>query len=250
MPPGTSLTPSGSFTITQDGTVVNALDVTGIIYVRAKNVTIQNTRVRGCGPGGAIDVGYDNANGPVTVKDVELNGQGCGDYAMIGNSNYTCIRCNIYGARVGAAMDTTVVVRDSWIHDLVYVTASHMEAILSNGGNNYQVIHNNLECVGGDDQGGCSAALAMFGDFGPIDNALVQYNLFNTSGSYCTYAGSAAGKPYPNGTNVRYLNNYFGKKYNPQCGLYGPATAWAFNAGNVWSDNVWADGSGTVAAPN
>jgi len=89
----------------------------------------------------------------------------------------------------------------------------------------------------------------MYGDFDPIDNILIEYNLFNTDGGYCTYGGSAgvaSGKPYPHGTNVRYLNNRFGKVYYSSCGDVGPVAAWEYNSGNVWSGNAWADGSGAV----
>ncbi len=80
----------------------------------------------------------------------------------------------------------------------------------------------------------------------PIDDVTIERNLFNTSGSYCTYAGSVDGKPYPEGTNIRYRDNMFGTKYMPKCGIYGPVVSWDDNAGNVWTGNIWQDGSGPV----
>jgi hypothetical protein len=45
VPPGTTLTPSGSITVSSPGRVIDGMDVTGQISVNADNVTIQNTRV-------------------------------------------------------------------------------------------------------------------------------------------------------------------------------------------------------------
>ena len=53
VPSGTTLTPSGSITVTTAGAVIDGKDVTGDITVSANNVTIKNTRVTknsgGCG---------------------------------------------------------------------------------------------------------------------------------------------------------------------------------------------------------
>lgn len=43
----TVLTPSSGFTVTQDGAVVENLDVSGVLTVKANDVTIRNVRVRG-----------------------------------------------------------------------------------------------------------------------------------------------------------------------------------------------------------
>ncbi len=78
VPPGTTLTPSGSINVTADGTVIDGKDVSGTINVNAKNVTIKNTRVTGtgvgCGPTNTcgnyvIGVG---TGASVTISNVEL----------------------------------------------------------------------------------------------------------------------------------------------------------------------------------
>ena len=50
VPAGVSLKPSGSITVTQNGAVLDGLDVSGSIRVQANNVTIKRTRIRN--PGG------------------------------------------------------------------------------------------------------------------------------------------------------------------------------------------------------
>jgi len=74
-----------------------------------------------------------------------------------------------------------------------------------------------------------------------ITNVLIQNNLFNTAGGYCTYGGG------PQGTFIRYQDNRFGKKYSSTCGIYGAVSAfYSDNTGNVWTGNSWQDGSGTI----
>lgn len=72
VPPDTSLTPSGSLTVTTNGAVINALNVTGQITVQANNVTIKNTRVALSGAGS----GFMNGNGPASADIVIGRGAG------------------------------------------------------------------------------------------------------------------------------------------------------------------------------
>ena len=67
----------------------------------------------------------------------------------------------------------------------------------------------------------------------------VERNLFNATGAYCVYG---VGIP---GSNINFIDNYFGKKFYPGCAGYGPVTGYA-PAGGQWINNVWADGSGSV----
>lgn len=71
VPSGTSLTPSGSITVTTNGAVVSGKDVTGTITVDANNVTIQNTRVNGNEDQQLYLIVMANP-GNLTINDVEL----------------------------------------------------------------------------------------------------------------------------------------------------------------------------------
>ena len=51
VPAGTNLTPSGGFTVTTPGAVIDGLNVTGVIRVAADNVTIKNSRFNAPGVG-------------------------------------------------------------------------------------------------------------------------------------------------------------------------------------------------------
>jgi hypothetical protein len=237
VPAGTQLTPSGGFTVSTPGAIIEKLDVDGCIFVRANNVTIRYTRVRGSCFGGAIDTDYGTYSG-ILIHDVEIDGRNeNASAALLGNSGYTCRRCNIHHGGGGPRMTSNVVIEDSWIHDIYGSGDTHNSAIGSNGGNNFTVRHNNIDCA---TLPNCSGALVLYGDFNPIKDVLVENNLFN-GGGYCVYGGSVSGKPYPVASNTRFLNNAFGRAAFQDCGYYGPYTAWSSANGNVWSGNYWVD---------
>lgn len=229
-------------TVTKNNAKLDGCRFTNGLTIEGTNVTISRSLVLGK-VGGTYKTDWSLVG--LRLIDVEIDGGGKVDpngEAAIGNDDYTCIRCHIHGTGRGANMRKNVHIEDSYLHGWVYVNGAHQTAIGSNGGSNYKVIHNNLVC----DSDGCSAALSLYGDFEPINNALIERNLFNTNGGYCTYGGSTSAKPFPIGTNIRYVNNLFGKKFGPKCGYYGPVATFEFHAGNVWSGNAWQDGSGPV----
>lgn len=225
-------------TVTEAGATLDGCRFPGGVTILAADVTITRSLIHG------LVEPHDSLQG-LTLIDVEIDGNGQPDphgEAAIGNGDYTCIRCHIHSSGRGANLDRNVRIEDSYLHGFVFTDGVHQTAIGSNGGSGFTIVHNNLECS----TDGCSAALALYGDFFPIEDVLVQQNLFNTTGSFCTYAGSVEGKPFPVGTGIRYLDNRFGKKYHPDCGIYGTVTSWGQHAGNVWQGNQWQDGSGPV----
>jgi len=239
---GVALHPCENF-IAQSNITLDSCLFDGTLSIQGANVTITRSRIEGR-VAGVYQYGFSLRD--LVLRDVEIDGSPHGvdpaGQAGIGSDDYTCIRCDIHHTGRGANLGENVHIEDSYLHDWTYVDGAHQTAIGSNGGQNFAIVHNNLECR----SGGCSAALSLYGDFAPIDNVTIERNLFNTNGGYCTYAGSVDGKPYPEGTNIRYRDNMFGKKYMPKCGIFGPVVSWDNNAGNVWSGNAWQDGSGPV----
>jgi hypothetical protein len=247
VPAGTKLKRSGTVTVTRPGTVIDRLDVRGCILVLASNVTIRRTRVRGgpCGADHGIDIGYGETRYQgVLIEDVEVDGlnthaRGAG----IGNSGFTCRRCDIHGHARGIQATGNVVVEDSWIHDLYGTANSENAPFQSNGGSHMVLRHNNFDQ---NDLPTAYTALALLGDFEKIDDVLVERNLFN-GGGHCVYAGSVDSKPHPIATRVRFRDNAFGRKHYRRCGQHGPVAFWsAKGRGNVWSGNYWVDTRTTV----
>jgi hypothetical protein len=253
VPAGKSLNPSGGFTVTQAGAVVDGLDIDGCLVIRANNVTVQNTRVRQNGAcwGGAIDVGYDNRG--IVVRDVEIDGKQQNSRGqLIGNSGYTCIRCNLHDGGQGFHMNNDVTIIDSYVHNLYNSETAHNDGAISNGGAHMVLRHNNITCEVQNSPlpgGGCTGALVLLGDFAPIQDVLAENNLFN-GGAYALYAGSLPEKPYAHADNVRIVGNKFGRTLFPKSGLFGPVTGYEAAApGNQFSGNTWADTGLPVTAP-
>jgi hypothetical protein len=225
--------------IEQDGLTLDSCRFSQDLVIQAKDVTITRSFVDG-----TVYATYltDWSLGDLTLIDVEIDGGGRvvdGRTAAIGDDDYTCIRCDMHGSERGANMGSNVHIEDSYMHGFLHVPGSHQSAIGTNGGNNLTLIHNNLDCESAGDA--CSAALALYPDFEPVDNVLVQNNLLNTNGGYCTYGG------FDEGTNIRYIDNIFGNKYHPECGIWGPVAAFVASAeGNEWRGNVYPDGSEVV----
>jgi hypothetical protein len=114
--------------------------------------------------------------------------------------------------------------------------------------------HNTVLCDAPDvpPDGGCSADLTGYGDFGPVQNNTIDKNLFGaTTGGYCTYGGSSKGKPYSDQTNhIVFTNNVWqrGTKKSDKgeyvCGYYGSNTSFdPGRPGNVWTGNAFDDGA-------
>jgi len=229
--------------ISAPGTYDSCLFADGV-SVDARNVTITRSKVIGR-VGGTTT--YDPGR-MLFLVDVEIDGSSVNDpdgQSAIGQDGFSCLRCNVHHTGRGAAIGGSVTLRDSYFHDFKGVPLAHMSAAGSNGGGNNVIVHNQFDCVSVTGLGACSGAFVMYGDFAPIDNWLIQNNLFASPGSYCVYAGStgvASGKPYPHGTRLVFQDNLWSRRYTPVCGQYGPVTAWEWNTGNVWTGNRYVDG--------
>jgi hypothetical protein len=119
-------------------------------------------------------------------------------------------------------------------------------------GSGSTLIHNSILCNAPNfpPEAGCSADLTGYGDFAPVQDNLIQGNLFRAStGGTCAYGGSSGGKPYSDdANNIRFIDNVFERGRGRKCGYWAPIMDFDRSApGNVWSGNTWDDG--TVVTP-
>lgn len=237
--------------------------IRGLVRIRAANIKITNSKIIGniMPPAGHHDHPYDYQG--LQVVDTEItpftdaqlasytapNGNHNVDPGSDGpfgdGANYTCIRCHMHHGAKSAGGGDGVKLIDSFIDSITWTEGQHGAAFGINHGVNVEIVHNNLDCYRWNVratgfQQGCSSALSIY-DEGRLDGVLVKNNLLNTAGQYCAYSGGPAGK------NVRFIDNYFGKRHNPKCGAAGPLHSWyPSNTGYLWQNNKWADGSGIV----
>lgn len=226
VPSGTSLTSSGSITVTTPGAVIDRKNITGNVNVKANNVTVKRSRLTS---GGIYQVRiYSGFTGTV-VEDSELVGTANGCSANVYGSNYTLRRVNAYGCADGLKIGSNVTIEDSYIHDQRRFTGSHPDAGQSVGGSNVIIRRNRID---GPYRRGTSALLFQTSN-ARIDNVLVENNLLS-GGSYTVYfkdKGNGYGPP----TNVRILANQFVRGSF----LYG---VWTVSGNPVRTGNVYDDG--------
>ena len=241
VPAGVTLsTYNGPMTITKAGTVIDAKKITGQLNIRAKNVVVKRSQVKG-----RVDV---SRSGSLTMSDSFIDA-GKAEAGGISYYNYTLKRVEIVNGRLSAHCGGNCHVEDSLLHKQYMLPGSswHGDGFVTNGGDNMTLVHNTLACDSpSTSTGGCSAAMAAYGDFAPVTNLTARNNLFVESpAGFCLYAGYDTVKPYgKQAKNVKILNNTFERGRNGKCGVYGAATFLGPEGrnGNTFSGNVWSDG--------
>lgn len=230
---------SGSLTIDRAGTVIDGRRVRGVLVVRARGVVVRRSHIEG-----RIEV---EPTGSLVLADSLVDG-GTSELAAVGGQNLTLRRVEVVGSRVSVQCADRCDVQDSWLHAQHLRPGSdwHVDGFVTNGGDAMVLRGNTLACDAvATDTGGCTAAVAAFGDFAPVTDLVVEGNLFvHSPAGFCLYAGHDPAKPYGAApTGVRILDNVFQRGPGGTCGVYGPVTAVAPDGhGNVFRGNVWDDG--------
>ncbi|TDD98957.1 right-handed parallel beta-helix repeat-containing protein [Jiangella asiatica] len=250
-PRTSDLSPSEGITTSETGQVIEGLDVDGPIKIIHDDATVRDVRITHTGSGGgqyALHIA-EKSNGEcpqnVVIQHIEIVGDKSeladDAIALYGACPFTLQESRIYD--VGSAVRITdgSHIEGNFLRGNFYNpdSGTHRSALGLNGGADHVITGNTIDCEGP----GCSGAFVMYGDFAQVRNVLVEHNLLNTTGSYCTYAGSLDAKEHPVAEDVRYIDNHFGQKYFDTCGRYGPVSGRDSNGGPgfVWEGNVWAD---------
>jgi hypothetical protein len=266
VPAGVTLSPSGSITVTQAGTVISGKLVTGTIDVLANNVTIENTKViqnTTCGPTstcGNYAIRLDEAASGTTIRNVETStvaGDTCehdirntGGTLTIENAYLHACDSNIY-----AVGPTTL--KNSYGIAKIAMSEDHIENVYFNE-TTFNAVHDTLlnpvgqtavifgNSGGGTDVTNCSNHLtiteSLIGGGGytlyPCAHAAnagtssfdIERNHFARCVSTETYEANGGAHPCVGGADT--------SGYYPNSGSYGLATNY-FTAAGVWRGNVW-----------
>lgn len=224
VPEGIELEPSGSVRVTEDGTVVEGLEITGTVTVLADDVVIRNTRILNTGVF-AIRV---NGGRRLLVEDTEIDGQGRGGPA-VAFSRYTLRRVHIHHVTEGPRIaGSDVTIEDSYIHHLVQEADNHTDAIQAVSGRNLVLRGNRVEAQAPDTDDLGNAAFMFGEEDGDLENCIVENNYFD-GGNYTVNGGGGGAT----GAECSFAENSFG-----HTSRYGPAG----NLGESidWEDtNVW-----------
>jgi len=227
VPPGTTLTPSGSITTTADNQVIDALDITGRITVNHSNVLIKRCRIRQ--PGGeAIYRAWDLGLVGLNIEDCEMDGTGNPNgAAAVVFSQYIIRRCNVYGFGEGLTASGDCTIEDNYFHDFgdYLAQGAHQDGVQMEYGSNLFLRHNT--CLMNVNGNSC-----FWLSHEPHGNVIIEDNLC-AGGGYVI--GCGGGGPN-NNFDIRVRNNRISTMFHPTGGFFGPFV----NTGIVeFSGNVW-----------
>ncbi len=233
VPAGTALrVHRGNLVITTPGTVISGLDIRGSVDVRARNVTIRNSIIRGDAAGNhdfLVRSASDTAN--VTITDSELA-------ASVQNHRVNGLRgWNINAARLDIhhVIDPAhfwgsgnVQLRDSWIHDTLHYAndpgwggkPSHDDGVQIQGGSGYWITGNRIEDAH-------NAAIMMTQDNGVLRNVMIRDNFLDHGACTVNIAQKSRGPLQ----NIDIRDNVFGANSVHNCQIIRPS------AGDITTTN-------------
>jgi hypothetical protein len=239
VPQGTKLTVhEGDLTVTTAGTVVDSLDIRGYLRIRAANVTVKNSIVRGrAGLGNTSMALVQNSSPGLVIQDSEIVAQYPTYYVdgFVG-SNATFSGVNIHGVVDSVKIiGDNVVVKDSWLHDNLYYAQvpsggdTHNDNIQIGVGQNITISNNVMT-------GTRNAVLMITQDRGPVGNLTFTKNRVDHGA--CSV--NLAEKTYGPLQGLRFTDNVFGTaQLSPRCAIIAPASTAKLL---TLSNNVFTDG--------
>jgi hypothetical protein len=242
VPAGVSLrVVTGDQVYARDNQVISGLDIHGYVRIRARNVTIRNSIVRGGAKRCNAAVIFVEGGSTAKIEDTEIdptNPNPCLD--GIWATNATLTRLDIHDVVDGVKAFDNTTVTDSYVHDLSWFAndpnqgggETHNDAVQTYEGNrNILLRHNNLDLTNRD-----NAALQVTQDGGgTATNLRIEYNWLNGGG--CTLNFADKGGPTPM-TGIYVIGNRFGRDSYFDCPiLISTRTVLTQVSGNVWDDS-------------
>lgn len=223
VPAGAALTASGPLTLSQDGQVVEGLDVDGPIVIEASDVVIRNSRVQGSAP-----VGILVRSGSALIERTEISG-----FAnAISGDDWTATAVDIHGVTDdGVKLGNNVSLTNSWLHDFTPAADAHSDGVqMQSGLTNVLVSKNDIDLSTAPT---ANAAIFLSPDLGPNSSGpiTIENNRLN-GGNYTLYCVDGANGTYVVG-GISIRGNEFGRSAR-----YGPAR---INVPITQADNRWAD---------
>lgn len=182
VPDGVVLEPSGSLRITEEGAVVDGLDVDGCVSVLADDVTIRNTRIRCADQEQQIVVEVGDGVRGLVVESSEIDGRGKMSVG-VGWTRYTLRRVDLHGVVDGARFGHDVTVEDSWVHDMARVGTLHPDALQTTSASRVVIRGNVLDPSRDGDLNNAGLMLGSETGTKEVRDVLVEHNLFD-GGNY------------------------------------------------------------------
>jgi hypothetical protein len=217
VPDATSLRQSGPLRLTEDGAVIERLDVRGNVVVDADDVTVRASRIT---TGATHAVRLMPGRTGLVLQDVEIAGEpGCEVGVVF--EHYTAERVDVHGCADGMRAGTSTRISGSRIRGLRQQPDSHNDGIQVAGGTGV-VIEGNVIT----NDAGQTACVFIKADAGPVRGVIVRGNHLD-GGSYALYVRAGG----HGATEVVVEDNAFGER-----AVYGPVSS---DVDVHWVGNAW-----------
>lgn len=228
----------GNMTITKDGTVIDGMDIHGYIRIKAKNVTIRRSIIRGAKGvkyNHGLIMNYEPWAVNTKVHDVTISPTEPTPYQDgLKGMNIHANRVEIKNTNDGAGFHgNNNSIKMSWIHSLKHYASgyypgakipSHNDGIQIHGGNGNVFLGNSISDAD-------NAAMQVGQDYSKISNITLGNNWLNDGG--CTVNIHHKYKGPMSGIVVR--NNLFGpNRRNKNCGIIATADSRVSAQNNRW----------------
>lgn len=235
VPAGTTLTSSGSITVSAAGAVIDARNISGTVNINASNVTLRRCKITATG---YFQIQVAPGLTGVVIEDCEVNGVGSNNDGSLGiylrSGGHTVRRNNVYNVENGitlASGSNPVIIQDNYVHDLLASGSPHYDGIQIDGGvSNVTIEHNTIINPFGQ-----TAAVMIDNYFGPISNIKVNNNKL-VGGGYTVYSdGQFSGGTI---TGVSFTNNRFGKGQWGYRQFVNNTPTWTGNVDDVTGNGI------------
>ena len=252
VPAGTSLRiVNGDMTITTAGTVLDGVDLHGYLSIKADNVTIKNSIIRG----GAAATTSSRAlvaawwkfknlqviNSTLKAEHPSLRVDG------LSGSNFTASGLDISGVvDTAKVIGPNVTIRNSWFHDPIHSDSdpnqpdgkTHDDGIQLEGGSNVLIENNKIA-------GFHNAAIQVTQNYSATNGVTIRNNQFSDGACQINVTDRGAGGAGAPIHSFALTSNRFGPgKYGTTCPMRLPKTSTFSVSGNSWLAN------GLAATPN
>ena len=229
VPDDVELTSSPGLEITEDGTVVDGLHISGRVVITADDVTIRNSLVQVDTSLYPIEV--DGA-ADVLIEDVEVDNMGgTGIGIFVSDSSGVIRRADIHSAEDGIRIQSDdITLADSFIHDLHRRSGGHHDTVQIRGGDNITIEGNTLLPYDAETDDEMNAAIqigSLVGD-DQISDLRVIGNYMD--GGNFTVNGGGRDEV----ESALYSGNRFGRNF--RYALSGNLDNSTWDDSNVWDD--------------
>lgn len=242
VPAGTKLTRhNGDLVITKAGTVIDGLDVYGTVSVRADNVVIKNTRIRGKVAAyntPLVSMNKGNRNLRVIDTTISPDKPSPNLYGIMG-WEFTLERVNI--SKVVDSVHiygSNVTIKSSWLHSNVHYakdpnfggTPTHDDGIQIQKGDNIRILGNRIEDA-------YNVTVMITQDMGRTSDVQLVGNWLDGAG--CNLNIAEKGRGALQGLVAK--DNTFGRNTRHQdCAMISPTSTKIAISGNVYTDGAAA----------